>query len=288
MTVEDTLERGLRPITERRPRPVPVTAQARVVSNTPMGGRNYRLVLAAGEIARTALPGQFVMVTIPDGPGRRFLLPRPMAIHRRRQTAGTIDLVVKAAGPGTAALAAIPAGASLGVTGPLGRGFDITAAHRSVLLIGRGIGVCALMTVAEEARDRGAAVRAVLSAQRMDSVIGGDDARDLGVAAMAVDDASGTSAPAEVGRSLRSVYGEHGPDAIMVCGSDRLTKLAAELGGIWDADLQVSVEAHMACGMGYCHGCVLPGPTAAGREGLLACADGPVFAFSPEPSAARA
>jgi dihydroorotate dehydrogenase electron transfer subunit len=41
----------------------------------------------------------------------------------------------------------------------------------------------------------------------------------------------------------------------------------------------VSLEAHMACGLGYCHGCSSGAPGLA-EEAPLVCRDGPVFRCS--------
>ncbi|MBO0872611.1 MAG: dihydroorotate oxidase electron transfer subunit, partial [Pseudonocardia sp.] len=57
-------------------------------------------------------------------------------------------------------------------------------------------------------------------------------------------------------------------------GSERLARLAAELGGRWRASVQVCLEAHMACGLGYCHGCAT---STGGGPPRLVCRDGPVF-----------
>jgi len=44
--------------------------------------------------------------------------------------------------------------------------------------------------------------------------------------------------------------------------------------------VQVSLEAHMACGLGYCHGCAT-GTRTADEESPLICRDGPVFRLVP-------
>jgi hypothetical protein len=46
----------------------------------------------------------------------------------------------------------------------------------------------------------------------------------------------------------------------------------------------VSLEARMACGIGYCHGCS-HGAVGESEEAPLVCREGPVFAASLQPSA---
>ncbi|WP_223690523.1 iron-sulfur cluster-binding protein [Leifsonia poae] len=261
-------------------RPEPLWDHAEVTSHRTIGDRYHRIALRSPAIAAAALAGQFVMITIGDG--MEVVLPRPMAIHRRRPEAGEIEIVFAVLGRGTAVLAELAVGDFVTVTGPLGRGFELSDDAANLLLMGRGIGVGAVMGAAEDAVARGIETTAVLSAHRLESVIGGDDCTELGAAAIAVADEDGSSAVIRIERDLLARFAASPPDTIMVCGSQRLLDLALRLGERWGSRVQVSLEAHMACGIGYCHGCAAPIPTDANREGPLVCVDGPVFdAVSP-------
>ncbi|MGB4136483.1 MAG: dihydroorotate dehydrogenase electron transfer subunit [Microbacterium sp.] len=263
------------------PRVEPTWEHADVVGHAVAGGRYLRLTLRSPEIAASAQAGQFVMVTVPGATGDRILLPRPMAIHRRRPAEGIVELIYNVIGRGTAALSEVPVGSSVLLTGPLGRGFEIPAGAQRLLLIGRGIGVCAVMGVAEDARGTGIRVDAVLSANTASSVIGAEDCAELGAEAIPVCDEDGSSSVQRLGELLRRRFAASPPDAIMVCGSTRLSRLAAELSAEWGVGAQVSLEAHMACGLGYCHGCAAPTAHSAAEEGPLVCVDGPVFDLLP-------
>lgn len=267
-------------------RPQPTWDQAEVLDRSRVGTRYHRFTLGAPTIARTARAGQFVMVTVGNGKGGHLTLPRPMAIHRRHPADGSIEIVFAVVGVGTAALARTATGEALTVVGPLGNGFpqiDDQGAMGSLLLLGRGIGVCGVMTAAEDAAQAGMPTVAVFSARDRQNVIGMDDAADLGIEATAVDDLTGSSHPDAVRTLLTGRFAAAPPGAVLVCGSRRLVALAARLGQSWSTPVSMSVEAHMACGLGYCHGCALvPGPTSGDyaddqREGPLACLDGPVF-----------
>jgi dihydroorotate dehydrogenase electron transfer subunit len=264
---------------ESEPRPEPTWDESTVLAHEFFGRRYHRLLLLAPSIARRARAGQFVMVSVPPGSDGAVLLPRPMAIHRRHPAEGTLELVFDIVGRGTLALAGAAVGQSLLLTGPLGRGFEIPAAAMEVLLIGRGIGVCAVMPVAEDAATGGRRTTALLSARTRASIIGLDDAAELGVDIIAVSDDDGSSAVGAVDRLLRERFAARPPSVIMVCGADRLARLATELSVEWDVPAQVSLEAHMACGLGYCHGCAAPISARADEEGPLVCLDGPVFAI---------
>jgi dihydroorotate dehydrogenase electron transfer subunit len=280
------------------PRPQPVWDDAEVLVHEPVGERYRRLVLASATIAATAQAGQFLMITVPPSGGDTILLPRPMAIHRRRPAtparpatgdqpataaiAGTIELIYGVVGRGTRALAAVPVGASLQLTGPLGRGFDFPAGARTALLIGRGVGVCGVMGAAEDAAASGIRTTMVLSGRSVEQLLGRTDCAELGVRVIEATDTDGTSDLTTLTARLRGHFDASTPkrtppDVVMVCGAGVLTRLAAELGAHWGVPVQASLEAHMACGLGYCHGCAAPVQHDPSTEGPLVCADGPVF-----------
>ena len=280
------------------PRPQPVWDDAEVLVHEPAGERYRRLVLASDAIAAAAQAGQFLMITVPPNGGDTVLLPRPMAIHRRRPAAparpatadqlatvaiaGTVELIYGVVGRGTRALAAVPVGGSLQVTGPLGRGFEFPRGTRTALLIGRGVGICGVMGAAEDAAAAGIRTTMVLSGQRPEQLLGRTDCAELGVRVIEATDDDGSSGLDTLGARLRAEFGGSTPEAtppdvVMVCGAGVLARLAAELGAHWAVPVQASLEAHMACGLGYCHGCAAPVRTDPSVEGPLVCADGPVF-----------
>jgi dihydroorotate dehydrogenase electron transfer subunit len=91
-----------------------------------------------------------------------------------------------------------------------------------------------------------------------------------------VTDAEGTSDITHLRELLSSTLDSAPPQLILTCGSDRLAWLCRELADRWGAEVQVSLEAHMACGLGYCHGCAT-GTRSGPEESPLICKDGPVF-----------
>jgi dihydroorotate dehydrogenase electron transfer subunit len=239
------------------------------------------LTLRAPQIARTALPGQFLMLTVAR-PGELVpALPRPMAIYSKNPFAGTIEVRYGVVGEGTRKLSGFAAGEEIYVVGPVGQSFDLQPGTRRVLLIGRGIGTCSLTTVAQDNELRGVETIALTSARTPAALIGADFYRQHGAKAIyEVTDAEGTSDPREIIVKLTADLDDNPPDAILTCGSERLTRLSESLAQRWSSYVQVSLEAHMACGLGYCHGCST-GARSMGDERPLICNDGPVFAWVP-------
>jgi dihydroorotate dehydrogenase electron transfer subunit len=229
-------------------------------------GRYALLTLLAPEVARAARPGQFVMAAVP---GAAFHLRRPLSIH---SVAGDrLRLLVEPRGEGTLELAAAGVADTLGLAGPLGNGFplaDVTEA----LLVGGGIGVAPLQAVADALRARGVSTTAAFGFRDAEQarLAGAFEIADLW---LATDDgsvgrrASAVELAAEVGAGPRATVLACGP-APMLAAARRWVAAAGRAG-------YASLEAHMACGTGACHGCVV-----ATTEGYLrVCVEGPVFPF---------
>ncbi len=257
--------------------PSPRLDHAVVVVNRHVADRYWQLQVRSPEIARTARAGQFVMITVP-GPGETGpVLPRPMAIYSVDPAAGTLEVLYGVVGDGTRALSRRAAGGTITVVGPLGRGFELRAETRRLLLVGRGIGTCSLTTVAADAVRAGVQVTALDSARTAHALVADAEYQRVGVQRrLQVVDSDGSSDPAAVRELLLEAYADAPPEQVFVCGSERLTRLSEDLGAVWGADVQVSLEAHMACGLGYCHGCAT-GERTPTAESPLICREGPVF-----------
>lgn len=259
---------------------VPTWHQAPIVIAEPMGDRYHFLRLDAPTIAAAARPGQFVMLGATRDPDGDPVLPRPMAIFERDVDAGTIDIVYGVVGHGTKQLTSFRSDETMLTIGPLGRGFDLQPATTATLIVGRGIGTCSLTMLTQEAAAAGVGCTAVASGRRAEAVVGVEQYAAAGVTSLhQVTDAEGTSDPAKLEAMLVRELDPAPPQQIFTCGSDRLARLCIALGKRWQADVQVSLEAHMACGIGYCHGCS-SGQRTATAEAPLVCKDGPVFRWA--------
>jgi dihydroorotate dehydrogenase electron transfer subunit len=264
--------------------PAPVLLDARIAAHRQVGPEYWRLTLDAPAIASRTRPGQFVMLTIARPGEPAPVLPRPMAIFGSNEGSGTVDVVYRVVGEGTHRMSTLERGQTMVTVGPLGRSFVLDRSMRRIVLLGRGIGTCSLTALGTEACRRGIEVIAVASGRHPDAIIGPDDYRAAGARdVVAVVDSDASSSVESVGAWLEPRIAD-GVDELFVCGSSRLLGLAADVADRCGAGVQVSLEAHMACGLGFCHGC------AAGRPGLphetpLVCADGPVFRYpSPAPT----
>jgi dihydroorotate dehydrogenase electron transfer subunit len=129
--------------------------RARVVENVRLARDTYRVRMECPEIARTIVPGQFVMVRLAglNDP----LLGRPLALYDVvRDASGSpssIDIVYLTLGKMTRRLAHCSTGEELDVWGPLGNGFPPRPAEHVIMVAG-GIGDGG-RTVIRRARCRG-------------------------------------------------------------------------------------------------------------------------------------
>lgn len=258
-------------------RPDPILERARVTANEEILPGSWRITLQAPAIAQSALPGQFAMLTVARRDEASPVLPRPMALYTWDAAAGSVDVVYRVVGEGTRVLTTWRAGEIMTTVGPLGRPFQLEPTTRSILLLGRGIGICSLTALAAEARAVGIEVDAIVSARLPEALIGADDLARVGAASVIeVTDADGSSDVERLGPRLAELHGSRRWDQLFVCGSARLMRLATELGREAGAGVQASIEARMACGLGFCHGCAT-GLVGAAEESPLVCVDGPVF-----------
>ncbi|WP_020495730.1 hypothetical protein [Sciscionella marina] len=255
-------------------RPMPTWARTQVLVNRPLTDRYRLLRFRSATIAARAEAGQFVMLSPATESGP--VLPRPMAIYTRDAGSGSVDIVYGVVGSGTKALAALEPGATVVVTGPLGRGFVVHEETGHVLLIGRGVGICAMTTVAQDLAGTGVRVSAVLSGRHESAIIGAEVFRGCHGDVRLATDADETSGVAVLRERLHRGFDGDPPQQILTSGSARLTRMSGELAARWHATVQVSIEAHMACGLGYCHGCAA-GDGDGTHEAPLVCRDGPVF-----------
>ncbi|MHB1171205.1 MAG: iron-sulfur cluster-binding protein [Lacisediminihabitans sp.] len=250
------------------------------MSHRAVGGRYMALVLEAPRIAATAQPGQFVMLTVARSGQSAPVLPRPMAIYSTDADSGLVEILYGVVGDGTRKLATFEPEESMFIVGPLGRSFEVADGVESVLLMGRGIGTCSLTTVAQDNAKRGIDTIAVTSSRSVKESIGADLYRSAGARAVyEVTDADDSSRPEVLFDRLTADWDANPPELLLTCGSHRLTRLCERLAERWNAGVQVSVEAHMACGLGYCHGCA-SGARSEGEESPLICRDGPVFSWN--------
>lgn len=241
-----------------------------VVEREALGAETFRLRLRPPQ-PFGAQPGQFVMVKVAAGIDP--LLRRPLSIHRAHLgTSGDFELLFRAAGAGTRALSLVRPGEHLAVLGPLGRGFRSCA--RPPVLVGGGIGVAPLLFFAETLLAQGLRPTLLLGAKRDRDLLCHDDFACLAVPFRIATEDGSKGETGFVTRLLEHELASTPHSAVYACGPVPMLAAVAALCAHHAVPCQVSLEAHMACGVGACLGCVIPGTHG---PSLRVCHEGPVF-----------
>lgn len=224
--------------------------EVQVLENTRLTFDMYEMKL---ELADIPEPGQFYMLRAWDGVP---YLPRPFSVCDADGKA--LSFLYQKVGKGTEIMTRMRPGDRLHVLGPLGRGYPLE--EGSVALIGGGVGIAPLLFLAKKLEGP------------TDVYLGFRDeaffvdrfrpfVRDIFVST----ENGSMGHKGYVSELLSDTY-----DACYTCGNMAMMKAVKEkIHGL----LYLSLESHMACGIGACLGCVQK--TAGGA--LCVCKEGPVF-----------
>ena len=302
-------------MTTRERVPGRATARARIATAAPAARRTWRQVrarvtsqresgagfrwleleLPAGFVAPVA--GQFVQLLL-EFPSP-VLLPRPMSVASARRVRGKlrVGFLYAAVGAGTRALSELPPGASVSVTGPLGRGYPLSEPGTPVLIAG-GRGVAPLLMAADELARSRRRCEFVFGARTGALLIGVSEARTRlsrggSRLHLATDDGSRGFKGDVVGLLTKLAPKLERPLVIHACGPHGMLAAVARWAMANGARAHLAMESVMACGTGVCRGCPLPrsgearqrvlaeGAAAAALKGnpewAMCCTDGPVF-----------
>ncbi len=232
----------------------------KVISNEPLTPAVWRMVLG-GDTSYITAPGQFVNVEL-EG---KFLR-RPISVCDWDE--GTLTLIYKVVGEGTAIMSRLAAGASLDLLTGLGNGFSIAAGSERPLLVGGGVGVPPLYNLAKKLVAAGRRVSVVLGFNTVGEVFCEEEFRALGA------DVYVSTADGSVGTKgfVTDAIAASGIDYdyIYACGPEPMLRALA---GAAASAGQFSFEERMGCGFGGCMGC-----TCRTKQGYKRiCKEGPVL-----------
>ena len=242
----------------------------KVVSQKEIAPAIFELVLQ-GEMVEAMKAGQFLHLRVPDD---AHLLRRPISISSIDKATKQCRLIYRVEGAGTAIFSSLKTGDSIDVMGPQGNGFDLSMLdnHSKVLLVGGGIGVPPLLEVAKQLDERGVDVTTVLGFATKDAVILEDELAQYSKVFVTTDDGS-YGIKGNVSVVINEFDNEF--DAIYSCGAPGMMKYINQT--FYDHPrAYLSLESHMACGMGACYACVLKVPDSE-TVSQRVCEDGPVF-----------
>lgn len=286
-----------------------------VISQKEIAPQIYDMWIAT-ELAQQAKPGQFICVYPRD---RSTLLPRPISICEAGEDKQALRIVYRVAGQGTREFSLYQPGESISVLGTLGNGFPLEKAKgKKVFLMGGGIGIPPMLELAKRLASQEAAeilgeagvsikagaetgkgsktgedaevksginklpegdkndIQIILGYRDKDTFLK-TDMEKYGKVYIATEDGSaGTK-----GNVMNAIEeNDLKADVIFACGPMpmlRAIKGYAQEKGI---PAYISLEEHMACGVGACLGCVVRTKEVHHHthvHNARICTDGPVF-----------
>ena len=231
-----------------------------IVENRPLTESVYQMTLK-GDTSAISHPGQFVELSL-EG----FFLRRPISVCNYDE--GTLTLIYKVVGKGTAQMANLPQGTKLSALTGLGNGFNDSVECSSALLVGGGVGVPPLYRLARNLIAQGKSVTVVLGFNTASEIFYQSEFEALGakVIIATADGSAGCKGFVTDAIAQNNIEAEY----FYSCGPlPMLRALTTAL----DIPGEISLEERMGCGFGICMGCSIQ--TASGPKRV--CKEGPVF-----------
>lgn len=228
----------------------------------------YSMWLDAPEMAKAAVPGQFIAVYTND---QSKLLPRPISICEADKENGRLRIVYRIAGAGTKEFSAYEEGDTLDIMGPLGNGFPLK--KKKAFLIGGGIGIPPMLELAKQLNCE----KQMVLGYRDANLFLKKEFEAYGQVYVATEDGSAGTR----GNVLDAIR-EHGltADVMYACGPTPMLRALKEYAAQNHIRCYISLEEKMACGIGACLACVCKSKDVDHHTNVhnkRICKDGPVF-----------
>lgn len=204
-----------------------------------------------------AVPGQFIMVWIPE------VNEKPFSLSSIPEAGITIAKI----GKFTEKLANLNVGDKIGFRGPYGKGFDLkNSGGKKILAVGGGVGAAPLIPLLDSNKD--SSMVFAVGAKTRDELLFVDRIKKSAEIFVSTDDGS-CGFKGFVTDVVDELIAKEKFDLVLACGRKKMLEkifISAKKAGI---QMQFSMESYMKCGIGVCGTCSL--------NGLRVCVDGPVF-----------
>ena len=228
----------------------------------------YSMWLHASEIASAAKAGQVIGVYCQDG---SRLLPRPISICEIDEGDQAVRIVYRIVGKGTVEFSRMRTGMPLNIIGPLGNGFPLK--QKKAFVIGGGIGIPPMLQLAKELDCE----KQIILGYRDKDTFLLPQFEELAPVSIATED----GAVGVKGNVLDAIQ-KYALDAevIYACGPMPMLRALKAYAKEKQMECWISLEEHMACGIGACLGCVCKTVHKDAHthvNNARICTEGPVF-----------
>jgi dihydroorotate dehydrogenase electron transfer subunit len=265
-----------------------IEQEVKIIFNRRLGEKIYLLGIEARDMGALAEPGQFIMLRV--DPGIDPLLRRPFSICGQRDEK-TLLILYRIIGRGTALLSGKRQGEHLSALGPLGRGFPGPGKRNFPVLIGGGVGLAPLLYLAQSlTRSDSREEAPTFGRGSLLFLAGFSNKKEVIPLTEVVEPLPRLSVSTEDGslghhglvtdlfqKHLISFTERQEKVRVFACGPSGMLKKIFRICSVEGLECWVSLETHMACGLGACLGCAVRAAPETGRTYYHVCKDGPVF-----------
>ena len=241
----------------------------RIVRKEKLADNIHSIEVEAPLVARSARPGQFVVLRLNEQ-GERI----PLTIADQHPEAGTIEIIFQEAGATTKMLAGLKSGDTiLNLLGPLG-----TPAHiekvGTVVVIGGGVGIAEINPIIKAYRQAGTRVITIIGARCKDLLITESKIRDISDELHITTDDGSCGRKGFVSDILKELI-ESLPqlDLVYAVGPVPMMEVVSKITYPHNIKTIVSLNPLMLDATGMCGVCRVT----VGGKVLFACVDGPEF-----------
>lgn len=207
--------------------------------------------------------GQFYMLKL----NGETLLPRPISICEKE--GNKITFLYAVVGKGTEEFSKLKQGEYINLTGPLGNGFNLDEVNGKIAIVSGGIGTAPMIEVAKRLREKDENISIDVYAGFRDDIYLTEELQKY---ANEVKVTTNTGKHGHKG-FVTDILKPEEYDIVLCCGPEIMMKKVIEMCKEKNVKILVSMEKHMACGVGACLVC-----TCKTKDGFKrTCKDGPVF-----------
>lgn len=244
--------------------------KGKVVLNQKESESIYLLGIEASKsILKSFQPGQFLKIKINERMDP--LIPRPFTIHALKEN--TVYILYQVIGKGTKALSKIKKGEIIEFLGPLGKPFPRL---KNYLICAGGIGIAGfgfLLQKSMKKRKFYPPEKIFYGARTRTELVRLSFLKNFNIP---IEIATNDGSKGYKGFVTEIVEMElkKNPKPVLACGPKKMLKKIAEIGEKYKIKTYLVMETFLACGIGFCKGCVVP--LKKGNYAHL-CIDGPTF-----------
>ena len=243
-----------------------------IIKKEKLADKIYLMDVKAERVAKSAKPGQFVIVKI-DEEGERI----PLTICDYDEKAGTVTIVFQTVGASTERMAYLEEGDTFqDFVGPLGCPSDLIEEDieelkkKKIVFIAGGVGTAPMLYLGEQLAKNGHKPTFLLGARSDKDLLQLEEFVKYGEVYTTTEDGS----HGEKGYvTQHSILNKVNFEQIYTCGPKPMMISVAKYAKSKGINCEVSLENMMACGIGACLCCVEN--TTEGH--LCVCKEGPVF-----------